>query len=75
MKENPNEVTITTYDKIMCGWHYCMLLTKIFENQFHETADDNPAKKLFEEAANDMGKHAAAFRKWLLDSQQDNKNK
>ena len=63
---NPNEVTITTYDKVMCAWHNCMHLTKVFENQFHETADDNPAKKLFEEAAESQGMQASRFRDWLL---------
>ncbi len=67
--ENPNEVTITTYDKVMSAWHHCMHLTKVFENQFHETADDNPAKKLFEEAAESQGMQAAKFREWLLGQQ------
>ena len=68
-QENPNEVTITTYDKVMCAWHSCMHLTKVFENQFHETTDDNSAKKLFEEAAESQGMQAARFRKWLLQHQ------
>lgn len=70
-KENPNEVTITTYDKIMCAWHSCMHLTKVFENQFHETADDNDAKKLFEDAAEQQGMLAAHFREWLLRQQKN----
>ena len=68
-QENPNEVTITTYDKVMCAWHSCMHLTKVFENQFHETADDNSAKKLFEGAAESQGMQAARFREWLLQHQ------
>ncbi len=66
---NPNEVEVTTYDKVMSAWHNCMYLTKVFETHFHETHQDDDAKELFENAANDMGDNAARFREWLLQHQ------
>ncbi|MCI5492823.1 MAG: rubrerythrin [Lachnospiraceae bacterium] len=67
--ENPNEVEVTTYDKVMAAWHHCMYLTKLFETYYHETHQDKEAAKLFEKAANGTGDHAAVFREWLLTHQ------
>lgn len=64
--QNPNEVEVTTYDKVMAAWHNCMYLTKVLETHFHETPQDDSAKELFEKAQNDIADHSSCFRDWLL---------
>lgn len=68
-KRNENEVTITTYDKVMTSWHRCMQSAKEFECYFHEIRDNDRAKKLFEEYAETEAMQASALRDVLLEYQ------
>lgn len=67
---NENEVSVTTYDKIMNAWHRCMQSTKEFECYYHEIRDDDKAKQLFEDFAETEGLQASALRSLLLKYQE-----
>ena len=66
---NPNEVNITTRDKIMRAWQDSMMLVRDFENYAHEISDDKTASQVFASFAEDEGVHAAKFRELLLEYQ------
>ena len=70
MSNNPNEVNITTRDKVMRAWQDSMMLVRDFENYAHEIADDKMASQMFSSFAEDEGIHAAKFRELLLKYQE-----
>ncbi len=66
MSNNPNEVNITTRDKVMRAWQDSMMLVRDFETYAHEISDDKLASKVFSDFAVEEGLHAAKFREILL---------
>lgn len=68
-KKNPNEVRITTYDKLMRSWENSMQLTKDFEIYAKEIEDDKKAAQIFNTFAQEEGMHASKFRDMLLQYQ------
>lgn len=69
MSKNPNEVNITTRDKLMRAWQDSMMLVRDFEIHAQEIHDDKNASQVFSRFAEEEGIHAAKFRELLLEYQ------
>ncbi len=66
---NKNEVNITTRDKLLRAWQNSMETVRDFETYSKEIADDNQARDIFREYAEEEAVHAAKFREMLLERQ------
>lgn len=63
--ENNGDVQITTYDRLLRAWENSMELTRDFEMYSKSTEDNEQAKKVFHEFAQEEGLHAAKFKEML----------
>ena len=66
---NKNEVNITTRDKLLRAWQNSMETVRDFETYSKEISDDNQARDIFREYAEEEAVHAAKFREMLLERQ------
>jgi len=62
---NENEVEITTYDRLLRAWENSMELVRDYE-MYSKRIEDQEAKKVFKEFAEDEGMHATTLRGMLL---------
>lgn len=62
---NKNEVEITTYDRLLRAWENSMELVRDYE-MYSKRIEDNEAKQVFKQFAEDEGMHATKLREMLL---------
>jgi len=62
---NENEVEITTYDRLLRAWENSMELVRDYE-MYSKRIEDQEAKQVFNEFAEDEGMHASTLRGMLL---------
>lgn len=60
-----NEVKITTYDRLLRAWENSMELVRDYE-MYSKRVEDEGAKQVFKEFAEDEGIHASRLRDMLL---------
>jgi len=63
--KNPNEIRITTRDRLLRAWENSMELVRDFQHYANLAEDDPAASQMFADFAEDEGRHAAAFREIL----------
>lgn len=62
---NPNEVEITTYDRLLRAWENSMEMVRDYE-MYSKRIEDNNVKQVFKQFAEDEGMHATTLRELLL---------
>lgn len=62
---NPNEVEITTYDRLLRAWENSMELVRDYE-MYSKRIEEDDVKKVFKEFAENEGMQATKLREMLL---------
>jgi len=62
---NENEVTITTYDRLLRSWENSMELVRDYE-MYSKRIEEEEVKDIFKQFAEDEGMHATKLREILL---------